>query len=55
MKSKNNATYAKTSFVIIKMKKKIKLQQKVRDHCHYRGKFRGGAHSICDLSYKVPK
>ena len=22
---------------------------KVRDHCHYTGKYRGAAHSICDL------
>ena len=23
---------------------------KVRDHCHYTGKYRGGAHDICNLS-----
>ena len=33
----------------------IKQQQKVRDHCHYTGKYRGAAHNICNLRYKVPK
>ena len=32
-----------------------KKQQKVRDHCHYTGKYRGAAHNICILRYKVPK
>ena len=35
--------------------KKFKLYQKVRDHCHYTGKFRGAAHSICNLDCKVSK
>ena len=32
-----------------------KKQQKVRDHCHYKGKYRGVAHNICNLRYKIPK
>ena len=28
---------------------------KVRDHCHNTGKYRGAAHSICNLRYKVVK
>ena len=28
---------------------------KEKDHCHYTGKYRGAAHSICDLRYKTHK
>ena len=28
---------------------------KVGDHCHYTGKYRGAAHNICNLRYKIPK
>ena len=31
------------------------MYQKIRDQCHYTGKFRGAAHSIWNLCYKVPK
>ena len=27
---------------------------KVRDHCHYTGKYRGPAHRNCNLSYRIP-
>ena len=33
----------------------IKKNHKVRDHCHYTGKYRGAAHNICNLRYEVPK
>ena len=34
--------------------KRFKLNKKVRDHCHFTGKFRGAAHCICNLRHKVP-
>ena len=35
--------------------KSDKKHYKVRDHCHYTGKYRGAAHNICNLRYKIPK
>ena len=29
--------------------------RRVRDHCHYTGKYRAAAHNICNLRYKTPK
>ena len=32
-----------------------KKYHKVIDHCHYTGKYRGAAHDIYNLRYKIPK
>ena len=29
-------------------------EDRVRDHCHLSGKFRGAAHEVCNLKYKIP-
>ena len=31
-----------------------KNYKKVRDHCHFTGKYRGAAHSICNLKFNMP-
>ena len=36
-------------------KKEFNNDNKVRDHCHYTGKYRGAAHNKCNLRYKIPK
>ena len=33
---------------------KIKNKDKVRDHCHITGKYRGSAHKECNLKLKIP-
>ena len=45
----------KEKFCYNKESEKYHEYCKVRDHCHYRSKYRGAAHSICNLQYKVPK
>ena len=34
---------------------KDKKYRKVKDHCHYTGRYRRAAHSISYLKYSVPK
>ena len=56
MKSRKFVTYVKKGFSTDKNDKNVfKLYDKVRGHCHYTEKFRGAAHSICNLKYKAPK
>ena len=38
----------------VKNIKKVQIKNvKVRDHCHVTGKYRGAAHSICNLNFKL--
>ena len=34
---------------------KNKKYLRVRNHCHYTGKYKGAVHSICNLKHSVPK
>ena len=35
-------------------RKKLNLQDRVRDHCHFTGRYRGAAHNKCNLKYRKP-
>ena len=35
-------------------KKYTRKDPKARDHCHYTRKYRGPAHKLCNLMYKIP-
>ena len=65
---KKNATFNKRRFTItsrfksmlylwknnLKMFANDKNYRKVRNHCHYAGKYRDASHSICNLKFNVP-
>ena len=48
IKSKKYVIYAKIEF---RTERDI-IYHKVRCHCHYTGKYRGAAHSVCNLRYE---
>jgi len=35
--------------------KKVLVTDRIRDHCHFTGRFRGAAHSKYNLFYKINK
>ena len=55
IKSKKFVIYKKDFNTDKNDKNAFKLYHKVRDHRHYAGKYRGAAHSICNLRYKTPE
>ena len=52
---KEETDHNKQKICYIYKKEFDKKNYKVRDHCHYTGKYRGVAHNICYLRYKIPK
>ena len=52
---KNEIDYNKQKICYICKKEFDKKNYKIRDHCHYTGKYRGAAHNICNLRYIIPK
>ena len=43
------------NFVIYAKKDLLLIIKKVRDHCHFTGKYRGAAHNKCNMIYKISK
>ena len=55
-KEKENYNNQKVCYICKKeFDKSDKKHYKVKDHCHYTGKYRGAAHNICNLRYKISK
>ena len=51
-KQKEEHTNAKKCHICFK--EFFSKDNKVRDHCHYTGRYRGAAHSSCNLMYRIP-
>ena len=47
-------TYNKSTICHIYYKPFTQTNRKVRDHCHYTGLYRGPAHSLYNLMYRIP-
>ena len=46
--------YRESTICHICYKPFIATNRKVRDHCHYTGLYRGPAHPLCNLMYRIP-
>ena len=50
-KDKDDFVKAKICWIC---QKEFGESKKVRDHCHFTGKYRGAAHNLCNLQFKKP-
>ena len=48
-----NLCYICGKRILKKLSKSINYR-KVRDHCHFTGKYKGTAHNVCNLKFNVP-
>ena len=46
--------YKRSSIHHICFKPSNSKEPKVRDHCHYTGRYRGPVHLLCNLRYRIP-
>ena len=52
---KDKDDFEKAEICWISQKEFGEREKKVRDHCHFTGKYRGAAHNKCNLQFKKPK
>ena len=52
---KDKDDFEKAKICWICQKEFKEREKKVRDHCHFTGKYRGAAHAKCNLQFKKPK
>ena len=53
MEKEDEENYNKNHFCWICENEIIKIKDKVKDHCHFTGKFRGPAHKSINLKLKI--